>query len=224
MTDTERTAAQKPRNTTEHVYELLKEKIFDRRLLPMQKINIDQLARDMGVSAIPLREGLSRLLADKLVTFEPFKGYRVSNVLDNPSFTALLEARLLIELHAIRHIIRNNQSHIIYEISELNEQMKNLEVGLSYREYLGFNQLDHQFHNLLVKGGGNPFLVEAYEGMHCHLHLARLYQRRGSVDHREGIEEHQEIIEAMRTRDLLRSEKAITEHIEGAKMRLSSSN
>jgi DNA-binding GntR family transcriptional regulator len=47
--------------TTEYVYNLLKEKIFEWDLSPGQKINISHLTREINISAIPLREALSRL-------------------------------------------------------------------------------------------------------------------------------------------------------------------
>src|SRR5437763_1037697 len=83
--------------TTEHIYSLLKEKIFEWKLAPGEKINIEQLAKEFNTSAIPIREALSRLHSEKLVILEPYKGYRVSGILDEKKMADMLESRILIE-------------------------------------------------------------------------------------------------------------------------------
>ncbi|MDQ0221158.1 GntR family transcriptional regulator [Peribacillus cavernae] len=206
--------------TTEYVYNLLKEMIFGWRLSPGQKINISHLTREINISAIPLREALSRLHSERLVVSEPNKGYRVSDTLDDDSMTKMLEARILMETHAVRNIIRSNHLSVTEEMSRLTEQMSSINVVSSNKEGLHFTHLDQQFHYSMMNRGENSFLSEAYEGMHCHLHIGRFYHLKGIVDQRETTAEHWEIIEAIRTRDTYRAERAIANHIQDAKSRL----
>ena len=63
------------------VYDALKERIMDQVYLPGERLNIDGLAADLNLSPTPVREALVRLAAERLVTFESFKGYRVSPLL-----------------------------------------------------------------------------------------------------------------------------------------------
>ena len=204
----------------EVIYNLLKERIFEWKLSPGQKINIDLLSKELNISPIPLREVLSRFHSEKLVILEPNKGYRVSGILDDQSMMEMLEARILIESDAIRSVIRSNHLHILDEMYRLNDQISSIKMGSSYKEVLEFNQLDHQFHFTLVHAAGNSFLSDAYGGMHCHLHIARFYHVRGEVDQREAAAEHLEIVEAIRFRDIYRAEEAVTHHIRDAKNRL----
>jgi DNA-binding GntR family transcriptional regulator len=206
--------------TTEFIYNLLKERIFEWKVSPGQKINIDVLSKELNISPIPLREVLSRFHSEKLVILEPYKGYRVSGILDEQQMMEMLEARILIETHAIRNIIRCNRLYIVDEMFRLNEQISSIKMGSSYKEVLEFNQLDQQFHSTLVHAGENSFLSDAYGGLHCHLHIARFYHVRGEVDQREAAAEHLEIVEAIRYRDILRAEEAVTNHIRDAKNRL----
>lgn len=206
--------------TTEYLHDLLKEMIFGWKLAPGAKININHLARELNVSPIPLREALSRLQSTNLVVFEPNKGYRVSDILDRESMNQMFEARLLIESHAVRTVIRRGDRDIVRELASLNEKLSRIDTKSSYSEVLAFNQLDHLFHRTLVERCGNPFLLEAYEGMHCHLHIARFYHLRGEVDQKEAAEEHREIIEAVATRDVYRAEEAVAGHIREVGKRL----
>ncbi|WP_394234097.1 GntR family transcriptional regulator [Niallia oryzisoli] len=206
--------------TTELLYNLLKEKIFDRSLSPGQKINISNLTKEFKVSAIPLREALSRLSSEKLVILEPNKGYRVSDTLDTNSMTKMLEARTLLEIHSIRDIIRNNHLSVTEELSRLTQQMYSIDPGPINKQILDFTYLDEQFHLSIMRAGGNPFLIEAYEGMHIHLHIGRFYHVRGQLDKTLAPSEHLEIIEAIKTRDVYRAEQAITNHIQDSINRL----
>lgn len=206
--------------TTEYVYNLLKEMIFDWTLAPGQKINISHLTREINISAIPLREALSRLNSEKLVVLEPNKGYRVSDILDAEKMAQMLEARILLETHAIRSMIRLNNIHVTEEMSRLNEQMFTNDTDSANKKILDFTHLDQQFHQSIINAGGNPFLCEAFEGLHCHLHIGRFYHVRGEVDQKEAPSEHLEIIEAIRTRDVYRAELAISSHIQDSINRL----
>lgn len=205
---------------TEYVYNLLKEMIFGWRLAPGQKINISNLTREINVSAIPCREALSRLHSEKLVIFEPNKGYRVSEILSRRQMLEMSEARTLLELQAVRNLIRMNAIHVVEPLLELTEAMKRVDTKSSYKEILKFVHFDQQFHQKLVESGGNTFLLEAYKGMHCHFHIARFYHVRGAVDQTDATDEHMEIIEAIKTRDIYRAEEAVNNHIRFVTQRL----
>lgn len=210
----------KQRMTADYIYDLLKEMVFDWRLTPGQKINISHLSKELNISSIPLREALSRLHSTKLVQFEPNKGYKVSEILDDMEMLQLMEARTLIEKHAVTDIIRKNSLEIIDQLSKITEEMMNLDLENSYKKVLTFVHLDQQFHSLILKAANNIFLSEAYEGMYSHFHIARFYRVRGGVDQLEATAEHREIIEAIKIRDVFRAETAVANHIKDAKGRL----
>ncbi|MCK2016202.1 GntR family transcriptional regulator [Peribacillus frigoritolerans] len=206
--------------TTEYVYNLLKEKIFEWDLSPGQKINISHLTREINISAIPLREALSRLNSENLVILEPNKGYRVSDILDTENMAKMLEARILLETHAVRNIIRLNNVSVTEEMAALTDEMFSTNTGASNKKILDFTHLDQQFHHAIMNAAGNPFLFEAYKGMHCHLHIGRFYHVKGEIDQKDAPSEHMEIIEAIRTRDVYRAEIAISSHIQDSIDRL----
>ncbi|CAN7441076.1 GntR family transcriptional regulator [Peribacillus frigoritolerans] len=206
--------------TTEYVYNLLKEKIFEWDLSPGQKINISHLTRQINISAIPLREALSRLSSENLVILEPNKGYRVSDILDAENMAKMLEARILLETHAVRNMIRLNNVSVTEEMAALTDEMFSTNTGASNKKILDFTHLDQQFHHAIMKAGGNSFLYEAYKGLHCHLHIGRFYHVKGEVDQKDAPSEHMEIIDAIRTRDVYRAEIAISSHIQDSIDRL----
>lgn len=65
---------------TDELYKLLKDQIISHIMSAGDKINIDKLTRELGVSNIPIREALFRLASEGFVTNVPFKGMFVAEM------------------------------------------------------------------------------------------------------------------------------------------------
>jgi DNA-binding GntR family transcriptional regulator len=61
-------------NKQERTYTVLRDRIHSGAFAPQARLNIDALARELGVSAIPVREALRRLEAEGWVRFQPNVG------------------------------------------------------------------------------------------------------------------------------------------------------
>ena len=68
------------RSKKEYAYEVLREQILNGQLAPGVRLIIDDLAKQLEVSPIPVREALQRLQADGFVTIEPYVGARVTEI------------------------------------------------------------------------------------------------------------------------------------------------
>jgi DNA-binding GntR family transcriptional regulator len=86
---------------TDEIYEIIKEQILSHKLEPGSKINIDQLARELEVSNIPIRESLSKLVAEGLVTSVPYKGMYVMHM-SLQELDEIFELRRTLELLALQ--------------------------------------------------------------------------------------------------------------------------
>ena len=68
------------RSKNEQVTEFLREKIITCDIQPGAVLVIDALSKELGVSQIPIREGLRQLEADGLVVIEPYVGAHVTEI------------------------------------------------------------------------------------------------------------------------------------------------
>ncbi len=59
----------------EALYNKLKDMAVDFRIRPGERINEVALARELDASRTPLREALNRLVAERLIDFNPGKGF-----------------------------------------------------------------------------------------------------------------------------------------------------
>ncbi|MCC6793267.1 MAG: GntR family transcriptional regulator [Thermomicrobiales bacterium] len=202
------------------VYEALKEWIMDQGLAPGSRLNIDSLAERLGTSPTPVREALTRLAAERLVQFVPFKGYSVMPLLDQRQLADLMHVRSLLEVDAARLAA----SRIILADLRVMEREQDAMAAEHpepvFDAYRAYNQHDLVFHETMIAATGNTVLLETYRTLQVHTLLARLYHDRGEVDYQESVKEHRAIIEALRNRDAEAAGEAVRRHIRGVEQRL----
>lgn len=82
-------------------YDILRDALITNKLVPGQRLNIEQLAQDLNVSITPIRHALVRLEADGFVTREPYKGYVASELLNNATVAEIFQTRILLETEIV---------------------------------------------------------------------------------------------------------------------------
>lgn len=206
--------ADDPRTITAlDVYGALRTKILDLQLPPDEKVNIDALAREFGVSQTPIREALSQLEGDNLIIKTPGKGYRTTPLLGITELLELFEFRLLVEPWAARaaavNRLRNPSRALNASLADFTD---NAASTPSVRHLLVTH--DTKFHDSILSAGSNEFTLRAYRATHCHLHLFRLHP----ADYRgkQTVGEHQAIADAVAACDPDAAEAAMHDHLIGA--------
>ncbi len=206
------------------VYERLKARIMDQIYPPRERLNIDALALDLNVSPTPIREALARLAGERLVTFEPFKGYRVSPLLTPTQVADLMHVRRLLEVDAARLAARRIRVPDLMMVEKLLQQILDesacVEVGSWSHGYRQFNQLDKQFHETIVGAAGNQFLLAAYRSLNVHIELGRFYRVFREMDQEQTCVEHAAIVQALRDHDAEQAAVAVESHLRATEARV----
>ena len=113
----------KHQNMTDAVYATLREAILSRRFAPGQRINVDELRQQLGVSRTPLKDGLNRLALQGLVRVAPRFGTFVSE-LKADEMEEISDLRLLLELHAVDLGMPRISSQQLQKMREHVDSMK----------------------------------------------------------------------------------------------------
>jgi len=161
---------------SDETYSMIRAMIFAHEIVPGERVNIDALSLQLGVSQTPIREALARLESEDLIAKEPLKGYRATNLLSKKEFADFFSFRLLIEPYAAE------QAAILIDadgIKKLQNEIASAKDALSLDddEHLieAITEHDARFHSLIAHYSGNKSLSSAFANTHCHLHLFRLY-------------------------------------------------
>lgn len=206
----------------DELYELLKEQIMDLAVAPGARLNIDQLAREFGVSATPLREALARLEAEGLLERRALQGYRAVPLLNRRKLTELMDVRLLLEpscASAAAAVISRDSLAVLQRSVETTKVLaRNVSRDPTYRTYRDFAAQDALFHDTIAGEAGNELLRNLLFGLHTHLHLYRLHFGREIAP--PAADEHVLIVKALRAHDSDLAASAMSLHIKQALERL----
>jgi DNA-binding GntR family transcriptional regulator len=198
----------RPSGLADEVYRRIRADIMSLRLPPDTRVSVDSLARELGVSQTPIREALSMLEANGLVSKRHFAGYATSPRMDRAQLDELFEFRLLIEPHAARKAAESMRG----------ADMALLASGEGAVSHDAFADMDTEFHKLIAQGAGNHLIADSLARLHIHVHIFRSCFRSEIAE--EAVHEHDDIIGAIRARNGAAAEAAMRRHIERSYARL----
>ena len=188
-------------NKQERTYEILRDRIHGGVYAPMARLNIDALARELGVSPIPVREALRRLEAQGWVQFKPNAGAIVSPV-DATSWEQAMVALAILEGAATAEAQRHLRKSDFTRLRKIAADMA------SQDDPVRFGTLNRRLHETIVARCGNTWLLELLGQTHDRLDRVRstmfayLPQRAA-----EAVREHTRLIELLESGDLAEVEQ-----------------
>ena len=203
-------AIARPQALVAEVYDAILDRITGLEIAPGARINVDTLARELGVSQTPVREALSRLEAEGLVLKTHLIGHRAGPKLTRPQIEQLFELRLLIEPAGAAMAARNLDAGARTAIGRLHQEMGGL-PGQSAPTYSEFSRKDAELHAAIAHASGNAFLADALTKLHTHVHIFRLVVHTRVTA--EAVVEHDALLDALLRGDPAASERAMHEHI-----------
>ena len=179
-------------------------------LKPGDRLLEADLAARMGISRTPVREAIRQLEADGLVVHIPRVGAAVRS-LDPGEVTELYEMRSVLEGTAARLAARSASVVELDELTGINAEMATAQ-GKSERLY----ELNRQFHAALLDAARNRYLARSVAGLQKTLLLLGPTTLEGEERARGAVEEHAQVLEALRARDELGAEQAMRRHVSAA--------
>jgi DNA-binding GntR family transcriptional regulator len=207
-------------NMTEEIYRIVKEDILSHKLKAGEKINIDQLARALEVSNIPIREALSRLQSEGYLHIIPFKGMFV-NLLTLTELNELYEIRLQLEPLAVKKAAL----HIPDErLEQLNENMILLQSDQPIRSNDGLetiSQMNRSIHGTILEFCDNTSLKNLVTSYIEQIQRYLTYIRLNLDVNNTNVEwsEHNAILQKLIQRDANGASEAMSKHIKNSQKR-----
>jgi len=201
----------------EWAYEHLLSMLMSVQIKPGERIAIDTVARQLGISQTPVREALSQLEAEKLVYKMHNVGYRASPQMTAQEVQDLYDLRLLIEPYAAARAAERMDDEALATLRKIDADM-HAAVGKDDASLARFAEADAQLHRLICTGSGNRLIVETIERLHAHLQIFR--SRYSTNAPEQAASEHERIVAALMARDSAAAENAVREHLERSKERM----
>jgi len=195
--------------THELVAEVLREAIISGVLRANQPLPQDEIASQLRVSHIPVREALRQLQSEGLVTYQANRGAAVS-ALTQDEIREIYQIRTILETAAIR------EATPLLTTEQLDQASRILDATESSSDPAVWGSHDVDFHRLVYGLEGRPRLREMIDGLLRR--VDRYWLTHGlMLRHRRTFErEHRALLEALRSRDADLAARLLGEHLAGA--------
>lgn len=193
----------------QRVYRTLRARIMSGAVAPGLAITINGVADDLGVSAMPVREALHRLVADGALEYLDNRRVRVPEMTLS-KFEEIIAARTALEtlaaMRALPHIDKARLERL---------QVIDAEIDQAYGadDLLRSTELNFLFHRTLYEPGASGVLLELIGSVWLRLGpFMRLATAKLEESYR--IDRHAEAMDAIRASDMQALAKAIEADIQ----------
>lgn len=197
----------------EVAYKKLREMILRYQLRPGEKTSVARLASDMGIGRTPVKEAVTRLVAEGLLHVSERSGTFVTR-LGSEDVQNLFALRKLYENYAAEPAIERVTEEQIDRMDKLLMvlEQESLSKQPSERSILRFIDIDVELHKEIIAAAGNPYLSRHYSLLNLHLQIATYLIRHHNEMAHERHKEHVAMVEALHSRDLPNLRKILSKH------------
>jgi DNA-binding GntR family transcriptional regulator len=185
------------KSKSEIVYDFLKLNILNGKLKPGEKIAVTDIAKILGVSGIPIREALTKLEAEGLVTITPHVGARVISI-DKIKFE---------EIHVIRTELEGLATRLACtclkkeDFNRLEQILRESEEAFATSDYKELTELNEEFHFIIYRSCPNQSLYKMIVELLNKSRFASSSLVISESRAKNSIEEHRLIVKALRMND-----------------------
>jgi len=191
---------------SEQAYTDLRDRIVRLEFAPGDVLREDALQDRLGLGRTPIREALQRLAREHFITVIPRRGMFVSGI-DVSELSMLFETRTVLEPYAAR----------LAAARGADQHWDAMQAALDGVAAAGGNEdlmrIDRLGHEIMWEAAGNRFLLDTLDMLYAqsdrlwHLYLSDV------ADMSHAVDEHGEIMDALRASDSERAGDLMEEHI-----------
>ena len=194
------------------VYDALHEAVIQGELKPGSRLIIDDLANELGVSPIPVREALRRLEGDGFVRIEPYVGATVTEIHREHimEIFGLLEALEIVSGRAACAGLSPEG------LSAIERCLYEMDALLDDPEH--WSQANLRFHRLICEHAGTLLVKKMMDNALDHWDRLRTYYLQDVFQHRikAAHHDHWRMFEAIRSQDVDTLEQIVRAHNQAA--------
>ena len=200
-------------NKAEDTYKLIREQILSGRWKPGDRINDKELADELQVSRITVREALFKLTETKIIEKEYWKGYFIKELNDD-IVSNIVELRITLESQAIRNFVEEVTDE---DIAEMEKTLEESQKCLEANDPVNYLTTDYQFHEYIYKHQHNIYIASIMDNYQLTIHFIRyISMGKDEVFYETGnnsIAFHKSILDAIKARNKEEAVIRLVDHL-----------
>ncbi len=194
-------------------YNFIKDRILDQTYPSGSKIDIDEIAKALGVSTTPVREAISQLTSEGLIYNIPRRGFYVSEF--SPEYLEdIFDVREQLEILAVERATEKASKEDIEELKRLIEKYK---ASFNKKPWNKCYELDRQFHEKIAEISKNKMLINILREIGDTIQAIRTLHCKTLRDLEITLKEHTDILSGISSKDPNRAKEAMKIHLEHVK-------
>lgn len=193
------------------VTERMRNAILSGQLAPEARLSEATLSKLMGVSRGPVREALARLEREGLVVFGRTGRASVAR-LSREDLDEVFSLRRTLERLAVEYACKRATPQDLDALQAVVDTMAAVIArGISEKEAA---ELDLRFHDVIYNASRHQRLIATWTTLRPQVYVIMLSRNVASANFQDvAVNGHQEIVDAMRTRDIQRALAVIEQHM-----------
>ncbi len=191
------------------VFNTLRQAILKGEMEPGERLMEITLANKLGVSRTPIREAIRKLELEGLVNMIPRKGAVVASISEK-DMRDVLEVRITLEELAVKLAIKNMEEE---DIDMLRRAGHAFEKAVISHDIVAIVDADVAFHDIIYNKTNNNRLIQIINNLREQMYRYRLEYVKDARTHSILINEHNDIIECLKRKDVEAAKEAVREHI-----------
>jgi len=203
------------RTKQEYVYQSLRGAIMRGELAPGQRLVIDEIARRLEVSAIPIREALQSLQSEGLVVSAPHVGATVAPISQDEvhEVFSIMEGLETVAVREAAARLTEEQSRSLQAI------VADMDAAVGGREYERWAEMNGTLHRSIGEVAAMPLLREMTDRALSRWERLRRHYFQGVLVPRveQAQREHRELLGALLARDPDQAERVVRAHNRNAR-------
>ena len=199
------------------VFYTLRQAILKGEMEPGERLMGIQLAKKLGVSRTPIREAIRKLELEGLVIMIPRRGAEVAGITEK-ALRDVLEVRRSLEELAIELAVARMKED---DIKALEAARIEFREALNTNDMIRIAQADEKFHDVIYAGTYNDKLVQLLNNLRDQIYRYRLEYIKDVGKRQLILIEHENILNAVKTRNLELGRRAMREHIDNQEITIS---
>lgn len=194
---------------SDYTYRVLKKNIIYLNIKPGESISENTITAALNVSRTPVRETFSKLTSEYLVEVYPQKGTYVS-LIDSSRLKESVFMRSTLEKAIMEKACTQfSDEYLCLVEANLNQQI----FWFNKNKFDEVFNLDNKMHELIYKGCGMERIWDAIQSISGDQYRVRYLKLTKKMRWDETIQEHRQIIEAIKNKDVEKGCKSVNEHI-----------
>lgn len=201
----------------QRVHAEMRELLMSGELAPGQKMSLRSVAESLGMSIMPVREAVARLVSDQSLEVLPNRAVRVP-LMSRARFRELTSVRLAVEGFAAEEAARNLSPSDLVAMQRFEEAFLDQARSPDPQADQAV-RANKELHFAVYRATGLPTLVGIIEGLWLKIGPVLNFALKISPDRlRTGgaAEQHRRLVVAVSAGDGVTARKALTDDIEGA--------